>query len=419
MALFVFNKNLAANNFEKDAFAVSGLWQIDADTLGFAYDQVTSLGGAVSTKRIYSRKYTISTGALSAEVSVSGAGTYGYWNPAYVGNLDSSVLCVGYEAGGEVNPFRGFVIKESVDGGLTWPVSWTGGTYTNDAFRGLFSDAITGDIYAVTQSALQGGYKVNVHKRTGAGTWSSFTAFTGTNSNTFFLSAYPQQQALFVNGKCLIVGSKGNGSVYAMTAPAYNGTWTVQQILSFSDGMQRACKLVRGGDAVVRLMVPNFDATYAPAPPTICFSPDVGINWTNIGTPPGLLMEDADGHRVGWPYIDGVGFAIDGRTRMYLIVNDIFNGKVQTFRAWSTAYTSWGLIATDTIVDGSSNQFVPDNQSQLPSSSIVVGADIFRVVCSWLGAGYVQAWMLKAASGAIAAGGRAGGGRTPHGYTED
>jgi hypothetical protein len=49
-----------------------------------------------------------------------------------------------------------------------------------------------------------------------------------------------------------------------------------------------------------------------------------------------------------------------------------------------------------------------------------VGVDIFRIVCSWVASSNAtQAWMLKAAGGAIAAGGRTGGGGGVRKYTED
>lgn len=416
---FAFNKVLNANNFADDSFACS-MYQVGVDTIGITYEQITSLGAAASTTRVYSRNYTISSAALSAEVGVSGAGTYGYWNPVYCANSDNTVRLIGYEAGGEINPYIGFVIKESADSGATWPVSWSGGgSYNNDAFRGLFSDVVTGDVYAVTQSQRVGGYKINVHKRTGSGTWDSHLAFTGSSTNTYFLVAAPNQNCLFVNGKAMIVGSKNNGSVFSLTSSDLT-TWVEHQVVSFNDAATRACKVARASDGLIRLMIPTFTPPFAtPAPPVIAFSNDVGLTWYNIGTPPGMFMEDEDGHVVGWPYLDGVSFLVDGRARMYCLVADIFNGKFQTFRAWSSAQTSWGLADTATITDGSGNTWNPDYQTTIPSSALAIGDDLFRIAGVWLDAGYAQAWMLKDAGGAMSAGGRTGGGGKPKSFPSE
>lgn len=417
---FVFNKVLNPSNFADDAFAVSNLWPLTSGTIGFAYEQPTSLGAAPTTTQIYTRIYTISGSTLSSQVAVSGSGSVGFFAPSFVGNSDNTIQLVGYSAGNWINPYSGFAVKESADSGATWANTYSGGgSYPNDAHRGLYRDYMTGDVYLVTQAIRVGNYKVTVHKRTGAGTWTTSLAYTGSSSNYYNLDGTPQQNAIFFNGKALIVGPKTDGSIYALHSTDQI-TWTETLVAAHSDFTQRQCKLLRSADGTVRLMV---QGAFSPSlggfsPPSIYYTSDMGATWITIGIPPGLFMEDQNGNDVGWSDSDEMAFTLDGRGRMYITLGDVNRPYLQTFRAWSTAYTSWGMVGTDSISDGSGNTYSAGDLSRLPSPSLVVGSDIYRVVCAWIsGSNCAQAWMLKNAGGAVAAGGRTGGGGQPRSYS--
>lgn len=430
-------KTLNGLNTDTDSTMTSKFVVTATPELWFAYENDDTHPDDVvdnlDHSRIYFRKYTISNGNLSAAVDISGASgdINGWGSPDLVRITSTGRLICGYEKGKFQNAGLGFVIKESSDNGATWGSSYTGGgSFPNHHFRGLFYDTVTGGVIAITQAIKEAGATITVHKRTGAGTWTSATAFSGSTSNYFSIVNWPQQNVVYYNGTIVIVGSRAtstSGMLGISSLRSTNATsWTEVPIVTYSVAARRVCLLARSPDGSLRLIHAQPGTGGNTAPPVVGYSNDLGLSWTMMGTPQAFSTNDTFGLPVTFPPpdYDLMGLAIDDRGTQFLTVTDRATDRMHVFRAFNPgALKDWQLLQSATI----SNAGVTYDQSFLspqPHASVVVSTNFFRVLSVWdevtaPSKPYTQLWLLKlAAAGQLPGGKSGGGGGTPRTYSD-
>lgn len=270
------------------------------DTIWIFYACRTSGGvNPQFSRRIFVRKYTISTDTLGSAIQIDDGEAQGQDLPQACRLEDGTgrLICV-YKF--RVSAFdSGVKVKESIDGGATWSAA-VKLDVTHD-----FNDALLHPYGVSTEPGgrvlvfmqHEGGpgdtYMVS---RIGPGSWNTPTlVFNGSGTNQWIFSensarnhvVIDSNRACFVGGRITsAAGLKNLSGMYSLLGPT---DWhEVTPFYTSSVPITAGMKLVRGGDNRLRVQWVD-NVNFSPHRLFIAYSDDAGANWTVIGAPTNLI----------------------------------------------------------------------------------------------------------------------------------
>ena len=401
---------------------------IDSGVVYFAHNSITATG--VANSRIYSRTLTYSGLTLSAAVDVSGAiATYGAFYPSMQRLEDGTLIC-GYQIGNTTTG-RGFVVKESVDNGATWPVSYTFPNHTTHFFYGLAGDGST--VLALSARAQStGSPNVSIHNRTGVGTWTSAVIFPGDINNSWGLETKAPRQLVVSGTQAAFVAPRRIGSVYPRVGCMYTNdlnSWaetTVHTPALGSGAETHGYPTLRlGRDKKLRVMYTNWTLDGAGTPRTgrMAISSDFGATWTAIENPTCFNGVDSFSAQIDWIFPNNAQpntMVLDNGDRWFVCIPEFDKSdRLHLFSATADVSAAWSYINSADVVTGTT-AFSWSGTSPYSISDTFYDKDYIRAQATYnFLSARSELWLIRATgvgAGLDPTGG--GGGGLPRGYGE-
>ncbi len=273
--------------------------------------------------------------------------------------LDDGTLLIGY---GQF----GVRVKESTNGGTSWPTSTDVDGTWGASTRGmvtLMTDGTT--CWCITQEAGGGGTQADIYmrKRTGSGTW-------GTQSKIHDASA-PGTQFSFdqVRAGCPRVGIVVSDQIACIVGDYTNGTsfldqvrclyttdgWTtsatsvVKDYTGVSTGFRNPIAVMGSGGVIYCMWVEGSDPVFA-------YSEDNGASWTYVGSPAALAA-------VPWDSNYDRTLAIDGEGSIVASAFDPTDGSNLKYHIWRNTVlelTGWNDLGCTHLTQTCDSQSVGD-----------------------------------------------------------
>jgi hypothetical protein len=351
------------------------------------YMQHNTLGGVSSYNRqVYMNWFDWSTLGVGAAVQIQDETTSIGPGICSVYLTASSTWLVGYSANGPR-------VKESVNLGVTWPVSAdVDGVYgtSTRAIVGMITDGTTA--WLVDQESAGGGNSGDLFmwKRTGAGTWVAAPIAGGKIHDAAGISTAPVFYGCAPNGPASFSGSRigamkdaNTGFIvldFKSTAAGADQVvclyttdgWTTVTKVVVKDytgvNLQRGPSVLVGTDNRVRCMW--VDAASGRNLPQFAWSDDWGAHWTFVGSP--AILTSAVGS-LAWDEIFNRAFYLGATNDIHVATFDSNDGTNLKHRRYvgNDTLTGW------TEVDCQNLAFVCSTDSA--GDGFVVNGNYFRL----------------------------------------
>jgi hypothetical protein len=269
----------------------------------------------------------------------------------------------------------GVRVKESTDGGVTWPTSGdidgTWGSSTRGC-AGLIVDADAATIcQLITYEGGGGGSARNTYmrQRTGAGTWGTQVKIHDNALGYFVWDTVNHSAArighIFDANHAVLVGDYSNAgaNVDQVRALITTDGWATSStvlIYDYTGSSVPRCPIVRvGSDGTIYVMwIEGGDPVFA-------HSEDRGATWTVVGSPAALAA-------VPWDVTYDRWLALDSTDALYAGAWDNTDGGNLVHHSWR------GLAALTGWVDDPSEHLTHDGTGGM-ADALIVGDDLWRL----------------------------------------
>lgn len=336
--------HLDYNNTQQD---ISRLVTDGVDTIWIFYSCTTDPAHLGLSKRVFVRKYTISTDHLGIPIQIDDNEAQGATHPdAVILPLEGNRLVCTYmwQTAPSGVGSAGIKAKESTDGGTTWSAGTelTAGIASGQLLESWGIDAEVGGRVMLLMRHSAGPSDTYVIRRSSPGNWPLATlAFDGSSTEQWNFTTNSARNAHVIDGnRACFLGNRiiaGHGRTLRGMYSTTPTTWaeTANLYTVGTDVLDFGTKSVRKG-GTGRIRAQWVDGTGFPNLMYLGYSDDAGATWTTLGTPPFL---GSYGWDVDYPH----SIAIDAAGKWFISTTFTTGIAYRVFKG-NDDLTSWELV---------------------------------------------------------------------------